>query len=53
MRTLELCKKIGIENYAGLERFKQEMNEGETLLMALERYYQELGGEDFRIMEGR
>lgn len=51
MRVLELCKKIGIDNFGGLVRFKQEMRGGETLLEALERYYQEIGGEDFRIME--
>lgn len=51
MIILELCKKIGIENYAGLERFKQEMDNGETLTEALERYYQEIGGENFKIME--
>lgn len=51
MRVLELCKKIGIDNFGGLVRFKKEVREGETLPEALERYYQEIGGENFRIME--
>ena len=44
MEVLELCKKIGIEDFWGLERFKKEnCSHGENLLIALKMYLVNLG----------
>ena len=44
-KILNLCKKIGIINFGDLQRFKQEnMQKGESLITALERYLIEIGG---------
>lgn len=51
IRIWYLCKRIGIETLADLEKFSmQEKRADEDLVDCLERYYQEIGGENFRII---
>ena len=45
-RTLALCKLLQIETFADLQMFKQKVQQdGETLLAALERYFDEVFGD--------
>lgn len=45
-RVLALCKLLQIETFSDLQTFKQKVQrDGETLLAALERYFDEVFGD--------
>ena len=45
-RVLALCKLLQIETFSDLQTFKQKIQQdGETLLAALERYFDEVLGD--------